>query len=296
MAFTLFDLVLDATKKVGVTRASIATGGTSATLIDSGLVNNSADGDYVDGTLFVITAVAASSSIDGQMREITGYTAAAGTFAFSSLAASVTAGTLYAYTTPEFSYALMLELANDALRNIGNLVYTDRTMVSSAAQDVYSLSSAFKYSPPIKVEYQGNKASSNLRPEWIETTDWEYEPSAAGSAGALRFKFAIPVGRDVRVWYEAQHPRLTGSTSCVDERIHPELAIASLVEKMYEYRNSLNRGSVTFDLQRWNDAQTKLEQARLRYPIWRQHRRSKYMLTGADSVDHLPWAPPYGPT
>ena len=155
---------------------------------------------------------------------------------------------------------------------------------------------AWKRTTPLRIDLQtsiGSTASDNA---WDTVTNWDYEPASAGStSGCIIFGSYLPSGRKLRVWYKGAHARVSGSTDAVDERIHPELAISLLVERMYEYRNSLNRGSVPFDLQRWNDAKVQSQTAFLKYPIWKPKRKSKVLELDGDSGDHLPYVNPYGP-
>lgn len=297
MAFTLSNLLQDACRKVGILSVGLSTAGSSITLVDATLIGESADNDFRYATIFFIQS-ANSTAIEGQFRTVSSYTAGTGTFAFSSLAASVTNPCTYARTTPEIHTELLIELANDALRHLGDLDFVDTaTLGTSAAVDEYTNQIAWKRARPKRLELQTDISSSGSRNRWQTMYNWEIQPSSAGATGKIVFGESLPAGRDVRVWYEDVHHRVSLSTAPVDERIHPELAIASLVEKIYEYRNSLNRGSLPFDLQRWNDAKVRLNEALVRYPIYRWKRKPKLLTFGDDTMggDHGPWPPPYGP-
>jgi hypothetical protein len=294
MAFTLFDLILDSCKKVGIVNISNSTGGTVTTLIDSGLSQDTSDDDFNNGTLFVIRSTGASSSIDGQFRKITDYEAGTGTFTLgSSVLSSGPDPTTYGYTTPEFPHELLIQMANDALRAVGDLVFIDKnTLTSSAATTEYQMEVAWKRSRPMRIDFR----STALRNSWRQIATFEYEPASAGStAGRIIFGEYLPTGRKLRIWYETPHANVWESTAAIDERIHPELAEALMVERMYEYRNSRNRGSVEFDLQRWNDAKIQAQQARVLYPVWRPKRKSKILVLDGESRGDLPYPSPYGP-
>lgn len=300
MAFTLFDMVLDACKKVGNVNISNSTGGTVTTIIDSSLIQNTSDDDFNNGTIFVIRSTGASSTIDGQFRKITDYDAATGTFTMgASVLSSGPNPTTYGYTTPEFSHELLIQMANGALQAVGDLVFIDKnTLTSSAATTEYQMEINWKRGRPVRVDLQTDISSTALRNAWKPLTSFDYEPASAGStSGRLIFNDYLPVGRKIRLWYELPHSKVWDSSAAIDERIHPELAIALMVERMYEYRNSRNRGSVQFDLQRWNDAKVQAQQARVLYPVWRPKRKSKILEleTGMERGD-LPYPPPYGPS
>lgn len=302
MAFTLNDLLIGAYRRVGALKVSTLTttsSGTQTTFQDATLPDDTSDDDFNDGTLFIMTATASTTS-EGHFSRITDYAASSGKFTvdpgipFSSVASS---GQTYGYTSPEFGMALMVELANDALRSIGPLVFIDKnTLVSSAATLEYQQELAWKREEPFQIDLQTDVSSTALRNAWVTVRGWHYEPASAGStSGRIIFDSYLPVGRKVRVWYKGDHARITADTDSVDERIHPDLAIAILVERMYEYRNSLNRGSLPFDVQRWNDAKMQAAQMRVQYQIWQPKKKSKLLLVGGDGGDHLPYPYPYGP-
>ena len=78
--------------------------------------------------------------------------------------------------------------------------------------------------------------------------------------------------------------------------IHPELAETLLLDRMYEWWVSKTQGSNPFDLQKWNDIKIMVQEAKVRYPIWRPKKKAKILALGAGEEDHLPYPPPYGPS
>ena len=299
-SFTLFDLVLGAHKKLGTVRFSVSTAGTVNTLIDLAVASTGATPLGTDanknGTLFVTQSTGASSAIAGQYRKISGFNPGTGTWTLSSaLPSSGPNPTYYGYSTPEFPLELATELANDALRSLGPHVFADRSIVSSANQTVYSLSSAFKHSPPLQVDVMTGVGTSAADPGWVTLNEWDYQPSSAGAPASIVFNRELPASRDIRIWYEDFHHRVADSTALIDERIYPELAVLALVDKMYEYRNSLSRGATEYDIGRWQIAQQALAVAKATWPIPAKRRKSKPLVLGTTSPDHLPYVRPYGP-
>jgi hypothetical protein len=297
--------MVGAYRRAGLLRVGSITAGGGTTeastgFKDSGLIGDTADDDFNGGTFFLIQSTA-SAEMDGQFRKITDYVGSSGEFALNAVITGSTLmniGTTYGYTTPEFGRDMMVELANDALQAVGDIASIDKnTMISSAAVTEYQMEIAWKRAPPLKIDLQTIIGSTASRNAWTQLSDWEYEPASAGStAGRIIFGDYLPSGRKLRVWFKGSHSRVSGSSGAIDARIHPELAISLLVERMYEYRNSLNRGSVPFDLQRWNDAKVQAQTAFLKYPIWKPKKKSKILdLDGDDGRDHLPFPYPYGP-
>ena len=134
MALTVFDVVLAAHEGVGTISYGVSSSGTTVTLNDVTESSAHADDQFNGGTIFFIEST--NLSIQGQMRRVTDYNASSGQFTFSTLSSAVTTNTKYAVATPEFNITLMERLVNSALRSVGPLVYTDRTMQSSANQRV----------------------------------------------------------------------------------------------------------------------------------------------------------------
>lgn len=298
---TLFDMILGAHKKTGTARFSVSTGGTVGTLIDLSVASTGATplaaDAYLGGTIFVTQSTGSASAIAGQWSQISAFAPGTGTWTLSSnLASSGPNPTYYGYVTPEFSLSLSIELANDALRSLGPNVFVDRATVSSANQNVYNLSSAFKYTPPLQIDVMGKVGSSTDDPDWTTVEGWEYQPSTAGAVGSIIFPRQLPSGRDIRIWYQGHHHRVSDSTHVIDERIHPELAVLCLVDKMYEYRNSISRGAIEFDQARWRDAKEQLALAKATWPLPKRRRKPKILVVGPHVRRHEhPLPPPYGP-
>ena len=299
--FSLFDLVLSACDYTGVVSYGVSSGGTTITLLDRTESSAHADDQFNSGGLLFLQST--NTSIEGQWRRILDYDASSGEYTFTTLSSAVTTATQYAVITPEFNLTLLERLANDALRSLGPLVYSARAITSSGNQRVYTISTVSaaggsgtfgKYSRPFRIDIQGRTGSSADNPDWVELYGWYLEPTTAGAGVNIVFPRYLPAGRDVRVWYEDHHAYTSASTARIDERLHPELCVLALVDKMYQYRNSRSRGAQEFDLQRWNDAKRSLAEARVRWPVWRPKRIPDILVIGDGGGEGSIGAPPYG--
>ena len=293
MAFTLFDMHIGAHEKCGTINYGITSASSGTTSIEDRTESSAhADDQFRNGILYFLQS--ATTTIEGQFRRITAYDASSGQFSWTTaLASSAPAGTVYGVATPEFNFTLMSQLSQAALRTLGPLVYVDRSMQSSANQKVYAMSTVIGRSRPFRIDLQGRTGSSVDDPGWIELYGWYIQPSAAGTAASIVFPRYLPSGRDVRMFYEADHTTVVASTALIDVRIHPELAILALTEKMYEYRNSRSRGAQEFDVQRWNDAKRQLAEARVRWPISRPKRKPDINVIGGEDMGGS-FTPPWG--
>ena len=273
MSFTLFDLELVSCEKTGVVTFGVSSAGSSITLNDRTESSAASDDQYNGGAIFFIES--SQIEVQGQAKRILDYDASSGQFTFSTFTSVIATGTKYAVATPEFNLQLLERLANAALRTIGPLVYTDRTIQSSGSQKVYNLSTLVGRGRPFQVDIMGRTGSSDIDPDWVELHGWHIEPSSEGVAQKIVFPRYLPTGRDVRVLYERDHYYLSASTHLIDARIHPELAVAAMVFQMYQYRNSRSRGALDFDVQRQNNAASQLSEMRVRFPVWRPKKRAK---------------------
>ena len=301
MPFQLFDMILGAHDYVGTVNYGISSAGTTVSLNDRSESSGHADDQFNNGTIFFIQST--NASIEKQYRRITDYDASSGEYVFTTISSAVTAATQYGVATPEFNITLTERLANDALRSLGPLVYANRSITSSANQRVYTISTAIstagsgtfgKYSKPFQIDIQGRTGSSSDDPDWVELHGWHLEPVTAGTGVRVVFPRYLPSGRDIRILYEDHHAYTSVSTALIDERLHPELCILALVDKMYQYRNSRSRGAQDFDVQRWSDAKRQLAEARLRWPIYRQKRRPDILVVGDSGQDSGSNIPPTG--
>jgi len=299
MAFTLSEMISGALRKMGALRVSITTSsGTTTTALDSSLIGQTSDDDYKYAPWFCISSAAASGTnlgvLTGEMMEVASYQSGTGQFTLSSAFSSKAEnGTTYAVGTPEFRLQSLIELANDALRSLGDLDNVDTaTIGTSAGVDEYDLPVAMKRSAPLRVDLQTYTTSSGSVNDWVTIHDWEYQPAAAGSVGTLVLPPDLASGRDLRVWYVAPHGRVLAYNSVIDERVHPDLAVLMLAEKLYEFRNSMNRGSMAFDVQRWNDAKTQVQESKALHPIWKSQRKPKLLIVGVEEdYSTLPFGP-----
>ena len=301
MPFMLFDMILGAHDYVGTINYGVSSAGTTIALNDRSESSGHADDQFNNGTIFFIQST--NASIEKQYRRITDYDASSGEYVFTTISSAVTAATQYGVATPEFNLTLTERLANDALRSLGPLIYANRSITSSANQRVYTISTAIstagsgtfgKYSKPFQIDIQGRTGSSSDDPDWVELHGWHLEPVTAGTGVRVVFPRYLPSGRDIRILYEDHHAYTSVSTALIDERLHPELCILALVDKMYQYRNSRSRGAQDFDVQRWSDAKRQLAEARLRWPIYRQKRRPDILVVGDSGQDSGSNIPPTG--
>jgi len=292
--YNLTDLLQDAYRELGQLNISTVDSTSSATTVVDTQVADKIGGDeaWVDGTIFIILdGTTAGTDPEGKFAIITAWAEATGTFTFATMTGSPASGDTYGYANDMYPLNQMIELANDALRTLGDIPLIDITTLDTAAsQTEYTYAVAWKRSPPIKVEIQ-TKLSDADDFKWKEIHGWHYRPATAGSTGLLVLPQPI-ASRDLAIWYMDRHPRVNAYGDPILKAIPPELAKRALVEKALQWQNRRMMGGDDFLLETWNDAKVQLAQAKLEYPIWKPKRKSRILSLGPyveEDTFKMPW-------
>ena len=229
MAYLLWQLLRDAYSELGQLQVSAATGGTTTTIVDSKLIGAGRDDDWNGGAVIVLSAGGAAP--EGEFGRVSDYVDAAGTLTVPEMSAAVESGDLYGLVSEYYPLQQMIELANQALRNLGDLTHADTTTLDTAAgQTEYPAAIAWKRRPPRRIDIQTRTGDADDH-RWALVRAWDYVPAAAGESGVIVFRSPLRAGRELRIWYEDAHPRVSAYDDEIREEIHPALAVAAAVEK-----------------------------------------------------------------
>ena len=275
--YHLSNLLQDVYKKLGQYQAYPATGGSATTAIVKQLEKKlSIDA----GALFVVET-SNNSAPEGEYERITGYTKADGTFTVDSMN-SITSGDTVAIVNDLFPLHTMVELANDAMRKLGDIVIVDTTTLDSASNKTeYALAIAAKRNL-LRVDVQTNTEDANDN-RWYTLFDVETIPANPGTAGLMILE-QLSAGRDLRYWYGDTHPRLNTYDDFIDESINPELAAIALTVTALEWQwGRIKADWVSQDLNKWS---IELDKALQKWPIKRPPRKAR-MIT-LPRVDDTP--------
>ncbi|MGD2026622.1 MAG: hypothetical protein PVI99_02295 [Anaerolineales bacterium] len=115
---------------------------------------------------------------------------------------------------------------------------------------------------------------------WREVPFWEYVPAAAGQTGLIVFDKQLAAGRDLRVWYLSDHPRVSAHDDVINELIHPALATAAVAVEALRWQNARLSGGDEALVFQLNEANAQLERMRVLYPVWRPRRRARMRFAG----------------
>lgn len=268
MSYTFSELLQDAYMELGQLRPGLASGGSASTLADAELAGQHCEDDWKGGALFL---AAGGGPPAGEFARVVGFVASSGTLTLaSSLSEPVEAGMAYGLASAQYPLPTMLELANSALRGLGDVPQVDEDVLASTA-DVLE----WARRRPLRIDYLAIPGVSAGDP-WRTLHDWDYVPSNMGEPGRVLFAEPLPAGRPLRVWYLAAHLRLTTHEDLLAEAVAPELAVAAVVERALRWQCARRGGDEKLALL-WQEAVEELQAARRRFPIWRPQRPARLL-------------------
>lgn len=264
----LSELIQAGLSQIGALSYGSAQSGSSASQVvdDTRDPGEGAD-DFVGGTLFVVQT-ATQAAPQGEFAKITAYEAA--TFDMAPLTAAVDEGDRYAVAGPTFAHEELLSLANDALRRF-SIPLVDTSLTVGANQTEYTLPVGLKRHNLRSVEEQVNDT-------WRFLHDWRVTFTPPAATATLYLPRAC-TGSALRLTYMGAHPRLTAWDDIVSEYIHPELAKASMTERLANKLSTQAQNSAPPFARGFDKANTELEQAIVNYPIWQPAKRAGLVIT-----------------
>ncbi len=284
MAFTLFNLLMKSYERLGQLKTSVATGGGTTSVVDSTQTtarNARFSNDKRDGVIF-IPRTTDGLAPEGEYSLISAFAPATGTYTIATLTAAVGAGDIYSWAGKLFPLYTMVELANSALQDIGDVVTVDTTTLDTDTGDTeYSVSTDWKRRV-IRVWYQTNADSNDN--QWSEFHNWEQVVAAPGSAGKLILSdYPASGSMDIKVEYLGPHPEVSVCTSVISEAIDPELVIRALVARASSWRNRKLQGSDPMAIQFENKFEAEYSDRKRTHPAPRPEKKSKLFIFGDPS-------------
>ena len=198
---TFYDLIKDLANHVGDVRNSLATGGSTTTLVDTTLIEPN---DYYNGgTLLIDQATPVAV-------RITDFASTTGTFTFSAITTAVVSDIGYTAVHSRFPLDVLKRSINMALADIGDVMAVDETLTLVADQERYSLPTG---------------VTDDIRRIEIGTEgddDWEVHYGWKVEGGELRFLAWNPSdgSKTCRIHYAKIHDELTDFSDVVSEQIN----------------------------------------------------------------------------
>ena len=205
---TLFDALLHTARALEALHESVATGGSTTTIIDNRLsaLGWVAD-DFDQGTAFWIRD--ANGSAGSQSRIVSDFNlTGSGTIAVeSAFSATIETADNYGVMTRRYTRGLLVSKINEALQELGEIEsFTD--IVSTGALE-YALAATFKRIARI---IAGNTTTTPQA--------WTRIPTYQHAEGRLLFKTAPASGNTIRIYYYANHAAVYADADAINPDIN----------------------------------------------------------------------------
>ena len=256
-------------KGIGALNVGRATDGSTTTIVDTVFETSLKNNTWKRGTALILRdSAGAAAAPEGEFSEIASASGSTWTL-IDTLTDAVTSGDRYGVLESDFGgHENLIEMASIAIQSLGDTIVVDTTTLDSADnQTEYAWAAEWQRSMPIRIDIQTNTEDANDN-KWVQTHDWEVIPGAVGEAGLIIFHGQLPASRDIRVWYEGQHPDLNAFDDEISQFIDPNLARAAFTEALRGYL--LSEDYTDRDLRDgYNKAAQELEDARREFKIWK---------------------------
>jgi hypothetical protein len=208
-----------------------ATGGTTASIIDTSLANIVNDGQY-NNYLFVVSKTTDGLAPQGQFGVVTSYASDTQTFTIPTLTAAVGAGDEYVIIKAKIKLYELIDRINRALGDLDPVQLVDTSLTTAESTLVYDVPVAIKGYNVQRIQI-GSDTNG-----WRDYVDYDISPGAAGAVDKLVFRNQPPTADDyntIKIWYLGGNPELSSYSDAVDERYIDTLAIAACVENVMVY-------------------------------------------------------------
>ena len=268
--YSLWELLRDAYQSLGQLQVAQADGGSETTLVDGKLSPDSRDSDWVGAGVLILQA--GGEAPEGEFAQVSGYASSTGTLTFDALAGAVEAGDTYGLTGLYYPLMQMIELANLALCELGDI-----PLVEVIPLDGCQVS--WRHNRPYRVDIRAHSGESG-EDGWETVFWWEFVPAAPDESGWLNFDRDFGGGKDLRVWYHGRHSLINAYDDAIYEGFAPALAGAALTEMALRWQNSRLGGENSFLMQRWNDAKNELGRMKAGNPVWQPPLSARMRLAG----------------
>jgi len=277
-------------------KVTLATGGSTTTVIDTKLAEELADSNeddiYNGGTVIVIEdAGGAAAAPEGEFSRVTDYVASTQTLTCSpALTTAPASGDRVLIASPDFPLYDMIEVANDALKYISRVPRYDTSITTAANQTEYTLPLAVKGRQILDVEMQGITTDANDN-RWQKIPNWLEGFAAAGSTGTFRL-VQLASGYTIRITYLAEHARVDAFDDYIDEHFDRNLVHAAVYAHALQWKNdrdALSGGAdnATLGLEQkaWSQLDREMIRNRVQLP---QRRVQGFPHWGGSSVQERP--------
>ncbi|KKK72700.1 hypothetical protein LCGC14_2901250, partial [marine sediment metagenome] len=255
----LFDILMRVHDELGGLKYGLATGGSSTTLVDSGL--GGSDDDWNDGTVFVVEADGAAP--EGEFAEITDYAQGTGTLTFSStgingISSAPAALDEYALASSKYKLDKMRGVINRALTKLPVLT-VDESLTTAANTKEYTIPAVANDALRRVYIAQTSTASNE---GWVQMFNWYQE------ANVLIFRSQPVTGKTIKLDHMAAQARLAAYSDLLSNFI-PLNRIVAEAYFLADVERIRRKGGRSVSMKRkLDDAKIDLAAARRQWKIY----------------------------
>jgi hypothetical protein len=265
MADLLYDIAMATYDELGQSRGGTATGGSTTTVADTGLLGS--DDDWNGGMVMVVHSTD-SAAPESEFGKVTDYTTADGVITLApALSVACALGDQYAVASGKhYPYEDMLRIINRTLRWLGPFpVWDDTSLDTSAATTEFTLPLAAKEDLR-QVWISTNSTTGDRR--WMELSNWYVQPDGtAGTQATLVLRSQPDSGQDLGLLYLTKHSKLWLDSDKLLEYCPMERIIAEVVVNLFKWKLGSKSGKDSLFVERINIAILERDYARRVHPI-----------------------------
>lgn len=218
-----------------------ATGGSTTTVIDTGLANKYGENKFSQGIqgghILFIAQTTDRAAPEGQYGEVSAYATPTSTptFTVPTMSAAAGSGDIYAVMKPTIQLYEMINRVNEGLRRLPKREKTDTSLTGTIDTLSYSLPLPINRYNIQKIEI-GNNTDG-----WQDAPGFTIVPATGSTTDKLLFTKQPPydtttaANQTFKITYRDVHPVLSTYSDYVEKNIPDELALAVCVESALEY-------------------------------------------------------------
>lgn len=257
-------------------KVTLATGGTTTTVIDTKLVDELGDGNEDDifngGTVIVIEDTGGVAP-EGEFSRITDYEALTTTATFSpALTVAPASGDRVLLAPPDFPLYDMIEVVNDALEYLGNIPLVDTSLTVAGGTTDYTLPIALKGRRIVDVVQKDGE-------DYYPVSGWKIIPATAGTAETITIP-QLTEGDTLYIHYLGKHPRVDAYDAPISEYFDADLVHAAVFAHAMQWKNDnglltggIDNAAQAIEQKAWS----QLDREMLRHPVQLPKRRNQGM-------------------
>lgn len=219
----------------------VATGGSTTSIQDTGLVNRYGENKFAQGSngghLIFISQTTDRAAPEGQYGEISAFSTptTVPTFVFPTMTATLAAGDIYTVIKPVLQLQEFISRVNEGLRRLTQTERIDTTLTTSSGTLVYDLPLPINKANLQSVEI-GNDTNG-----WQDILGFDVIPNSGGTADQLDFTHqpmydsVTAANKTIRLRYVYSHPVMSIYSDYIEKSVQDNLAKSICAEAVMEH-------------------------------------------------------------